>query len=403
MKNILLVTPLYPVFNDNNSSTFVCHYFARDWIKLGYNVRVIHMQPDYPVLSHIILNRYYKMKGIHPSGGYYYSHKMNGTETYLQDDVKIFRIPIIRLFPSSPYSTKSLNNFVKEVYKNLDADEFIPEVIIGHMIDLRVVPLINERYGAKTCIVSHGIGDRITQKQSLERKSFISKYDIWGYRSVGIKLLEEKLVGKPDNTFICYSGIPQQYISSYNKHSYKGKLVNFLYVGEFIRRKYPEIIIESLCLCYPNKDFTLTYIGRGDTKHVIENAIALNGINRNVTFTGKISRDEVTEYYDSMDCMIMISRGEAFGLVYLEAMARGCIVIASRNEGIDGIVVDGINGFLCEAGNAHELAQIINKINLLSDKEKLQISNNAIETAHRFTDIKAAEMYINNLKTICND
>ena len=42
----------------------------------------------------------------------------------------------------------------------------------------------------------------------------------------------------------------------------------------------------------------------------------------------------------------MISQGEAFGLVYLEAMARGCITIASRGEGFDGIIKDGINGFL---------------------------------------------------------
>ena len=42
----------------------------------------------------------------------------------------------------------------------------------------------------------------------------------------------------------------------------------------------------------------------------------------------------------------MISKNEAFGLVYLEAMLAGCIV-ASRN-GIDGIIIDGYNGFLCD-------------------------------------------------------
>lgn len=40
----------------------------------------------------------------------------------------------------------------------------------------------------------------------------------------------------------------------------------------------------------------------------------------------------------------MISRNETFGVVYLEAMAAGCITIASRNVGYDGIIVDRVNG-----------------------------------------------------------
>lgn len=45
------------------------------------------------------------------------------------------------------------------------------------------------------------------------------------------------------------------------------------------------------------------------------------------------------------DCFIMISKNEAFGLVYLEAMSAGCITIASRGEGFDGVIIHGVNGF----------------------------------------------------------
>ena len=40
----------------------------------------------------------------------------------------------------------------------------------------------------------------------------------------------------------------------------------------------------------------------------------------------------------------MISSPETFGLAYLEAMARGNIVIGTKGWGIDGIVIDGENG-----------------------------------------------------------
>ena len=93
----------------------------------------------------------------------------------------------------------------------------------------------------------------------------------------------------------------------------------------------------------------------------------------------------------------MISEGEAYGLVYLEAMARGCITIASRDEGFDGVIVDGVNGFLCKAGDAGELAAIIRKINAMPPEQKRKISLNAWETAKGLTDYLAAKRYIEDV------
>ena len=91
----------------------------------------------------------------------------------------------------------------------------------------------------------------------------------------------------------------------------------------------------------------------------------------------------------------MISEGEAFGLVYLEAMSRGCITIASKNEGMDGIIKDGINGFLCESGNQFDLENKLRFISCLSAKEIKVIKINAIHTAQEYTNEKAAFKYLN--------
>ena len=93
----------------------------------------------------------------------------------------------------------------------------------------------------------------------------------------------------------------------------------------------------------------------------------------------------------------MISKGEAFGLVYLEAMARGCITIGSKNEGIDGVIEHGVNGFLCEAGSVECLTKLILHINTLSSSQKLEISKNAMKTAKGLTDNMAAQKYISAL------
>ena len=93
----------------------------------------------------------------------------------------------------------------------------------------------------------------------------------------------------------------------------------------------------------------------------------------------------------------MISSNESFGLVYIEAMAAGCITVASRNEGMDGIIVDGVNGFLCESNNEDELIEILRRINTLSLHDKIKISQNAVLTAKAYTDHKASKEYINNI------
>ena len=90
----------------------------------------------------------------------------------------------------------------------------------------------------------------------------------------------------------------------------------------------------------------------------------------------------------------MISENETFGLVYLEAMGRGCITIGSKNQGIDGVIINGVNGFLCKEGDQDDLKKIIKQINLLTSLERQQISQNAIDTVKELTDFEAAKKYI---------
>jgi hypothetical protein len=44
--NILLLSSIYPLPSDNKG-TPVCHYFAREWVKMGHNVRVVHNEPRF--------------------------------------------------------------------------------------------------------------------------------------------------------------------------------------------------------------------------------------------------------------------------------------------------------------------------------------------------------------------
>ena len=111
----------------------------------------------------------------------------------------------------------------------------------------------------------------------------------------------------------------------------------------------------------------------------------------------RIPREDIIRYLRESDVFVMISKAEIFGLVYLEAMALGVIPIGSKNEGIDGIIRDGENGFLCEAGNVEELIGLLDKIKNMESEQLSEISKEAKATAQRYSDKGVAEKYIKAL------
>ena len=69
-------------------------------------------------------------------------------------------------------------------------------------------------------------------------------------------------------------------------------------------------------------------------------------------------------------------------------------MVASRNGGVDGIIVDNENGFLCTEGDTKELKGIL--INIMDkDKESLKhIVAKGYERVKDYSDYKVAERYL---------
>lgn len=99
------------------------------------------------------------------------------------------------------------------------------------------------------------------------------------------------------------------------------------------------------------------------------------------------------------DVFAMVSKPEAFGLVYVEAMSKGCITIGTKGQGIDGVIEHGENGFLCEARNVEDLKDIFIEINQMTYDDKINLANNAIKTASLLTDSNVASDYLKKITT----
>lgn len=400
-KKVLLLSTIYPAKDIQiSNNTSVVHYFAMEWVKQGHDVLVVHNYPVYLRILHWIAHFADKIiaSKFNTSVTAVYQ---NRDEEFVMDGVKVCRMPLFKPLPRFGVPRKVLERQVNKIADWCKKNDFTPDVISAHNFypHVEMVNKLKERFfpNAKTCVVVH--------KQRMEMLRFIEgswqeqirNVDVWGYRSLPLKREFENATGYvPPVQFQCYSGIPGHFVAQEKSCDISKPIKNFVYVGSFIRRKYPEKILLALKECGLD-DFRLDYVGDGANRPIIENIVKREKWQDNVTLHGFVAREQVPSFIARAQCFIMISEEETFGLVYLEAMSMGCITIASKNEGMEGIIQDGVNGFLCKAGDEHELAQIIDKINLMPIEDLRSISENARKTARHLTDENVARIYLESI------
>ncbi len=121
---------------------------------------------------------------------------------------------------------------------------------------------------------------------------------------------------------------------------------------------------------------------------------ACSGLGPRVRFLGRVPHGEVGRIFSEHDAMLMPSRYEGQGLALLEAMAAGCVPVASRIRGVtDATVTEGENGFLFPPGDDAAAARALER--LRDDPElRARMSAAAARTVReRFTPEATADAY----------
>lgn len=99
----------------------------------------------------------------------------------------------------------------------------------------------------------------------------------------------------------------------------------------------------------------LMIVGDGDDRPRLEDAARSSVTPDRIRFTGFIERTELEALYARAAAFALPSRGEGFGLVYLEAMAYGLPCIASTDDAGSEVVADGQTGILVDPDDRHQL------------------------------------------------
>lgn len=394
--NVLVISPIYPSSFSAPNSTPLVHYYTRKWVEQGHNVRVIHVCCQYPKIYYWAGRHFNKF--LSSKLGMAIADKSPWAYNETNEGVAVSHITMKKFIPHGRYSRAAVYKTVKYAEEILRSEK--ADVVVGHWVNptLEVLYELKKRHKVTCGLVLHENAAQLIHYYKQDTKLLLDSIDIIGYRSKALKEDVEQKFGVR-HSFMAYSGVPESFLETAAKEpdrSFKD-IRNFVFVGALIQRKYPAEILPALLSAYGDDVFTMTYIGAGKQDVRIKQFAKEHDLENAVRLTGRIPRENIMEYLKKSDVFVMISKNEVYGLVYLEAMAFGCIPIAARGEGFDGIIIDGENGFLCDAGNVDELSLIIGKIRNLHMDELTRISTNAKETAMRFGDSNVAKQYLENV------
>ena len=399
--HIFLLTSVYPSRYAPKGTTPVVHYFAKEWSAAGHEVHVFHTESSFPKVYYLV-GKLFK-KTLDSILGHLIPVCVPKEYDEVKEGVKITHVSLKKRKPHGRFSKKQIVRTFNIILSYIEK-EGLPDCFVGHWDNpqLELLHLLKEKFDRPTCLVYHS--NQFAQLYNFYRRDtemLVKDVDLVGFRNITARIAYENVFGTTSRTFVAASGVSKPFIAAgknYDKVIQKVK--RFVYVGGLIHRKYPSSVIDALHQSYQKEPFEITYIGEGDEKKHVQRCFEDSGCNGKLVFTGRIPREDVIQYLKQSDVFVMISRGEIFGLVYLEAMALGCITIAARHEGVDGIIEDGVNGFLCEAGNAKELSSIISKIRGMNPVELNEMSRRAKETANVYSDVNVAKYYIDELNKL---
>ncbi len=134
-----------------------------------------------------------------------------------------------------------------------------------------------------------------------------------------------------------------------------------LFLGGLKKRKNPVFLI-NLFKRLNNKDLVLIIAGDGPLRKEMQSRTKKNALSDRVIFTGFVSENKKTDFYNLADIVLLPSLKEGFGMIAAEAGACGKTVIASDNSSLKEIIINGKTGFLAKTNDIDDWIKKINSL-----------------------------------------
>ena len=270
------------------------------------------------------------------------------------------------------YITEGINSkvrYVQTVLQCVRKNRQFGLILCGHINLLPVAYIVSLWLKAPILLVIYGI-DAWKPTRSLlnnylikKNKAFISISNATKHKFLQWAKAED------DSGFILPNAIhPDLYgpgpkkSSLLNRYGLQGKTV-LLTVGRLSAEEhykgFDEVIGLLPELSKDIPDISYLIVGDGSDRQRLEEKVEALGVSGKVVFAGYIPESEKADHYRLADVFLMPGRGEGFGFVFLEAMACGIPVIASKVDGSREAVRDGTLGSVVDPENTEEIKAAI--------------------------------------------
>ena len=277
-----------------------------------------------------------------------------------EDGVELY---LLRHLSLSNYGEKGFNtaSTIHAIRGHLRAllSGFTPDVIHAHTLgtDSEAGVWLRNRLDVPLVVTTHG-GDTFTpfaEGKLLQLKNYADHADQLVCVSTLLKRrMEDCGVIVPMSVIL--NGF---HIKSASSHKKKLPL-SIIQAGYLVARKKADVTIRALALLRKqHPDVTLDIVGSGSELLRFQSLCDELGVTDAVRFCGFLPNDQTLQKMSASKFFVMPSVNEGFGIVYLEAMACGCITIGTEGEGIADLIVSGKNGFLVPADDPESIVQTV--------------------------------------------
>ena len=142
------------------------------------------------------------------------------------------------------------------------------------------------------------------------------------------------------------------------------------YIGRIDAEKHIPVLLKAFADVQEQLGAHLLIVGGGTELDNLQYLADDFEVGEHVTFTGKVSDEDLLLLHQVGDVFAMPSPAELQSIATLEAMASGQPIIAVDKGALRELCQDGINGVLCEADNVDQIADGLTQI--LSDPDLMK-------------------------------
>ena len=151
-----------------------------------------------------------------------------------------------------------------------------------------------------------------------------------------------------------------------------------LFVGRVTGEKQIDVLLRAATLLPAELDAKIEIVGGGDQLKNLQHLAEELGLGDRVTFTGRVTDEELRDAYHRATVLAMPSIAELQSIVTMEAMASALPVVAANAMALPHLVHDGENGYLFEPSNPEDLAAKLRTVLEAEPEELLRLKEGSM-------------------------